>query len=97
MQIQQQNRATEQSQGSNGPNPQASQSKQQFYIGSASSNMNHMQNLNTSGLGTANQMNQNMNSVDMMQNQVSLMHQSPTLSPTGGGRPLQQMQGPPGT
>jgi hypothetical protein len=45
--------------------------------------MNH---LNNSQLAHNAAGNMNMNSVDVqqMQNQVSLMHQSPTLSPTNG-------------
>ena len=84
MQMQQQNRSSDQSQ--NAVNPAGGGSKQQFFIGSTSTNMNHLQTMNNSGLVNSTQLNQNMNSVDIMQNQVSLMHQSPTLSPTGGGR-----------
>lgn len=50
-------------------------SKQQFYMGSQPS---HLQTLNQSALSNTNMIQ--LNSVDI--NPMSVMHQSPTLSPT---------------
>lgn len=53
--------------------------KQQFFIGSQNT---QFQNINSSALSQTGNPQQQLQSVDMMQNHLSMIHQSPTLSPT---------------
>lgn len=62
----------------------------QFFIGSSNGQFN---NVNSSAMSTTGNPQNPINSVDMMQNHLSMIHQSPTLSPTSanllsqGGQP----------